>query len=64
MTAGVDVPGLLPGVALYAVLLLPGHRVQAAVQQHHSQQQQQQYHSQQQQQQQQQHHSLYGAGRL
>ena len=31
MTAGVDVPGLLPG-----------HSVQAAVQQHHSQQQQQQ----------------------
>ena len=52
MTAGVDVPGLLPGVALQAVLLLPGHSVQAAVQQHHSQQQQQQ------------HHLLYGAGRL
>ena len=57
MTAGVDVPGLLLGGSLQAVLLLPGHRVQAAVQQHHSQQQQQQ-------QQQQQHHLLYGAGRL
>ena len=52
MTAGVHVPGLLPGGALQAVLLLPGHSVQAAVQQHHSQQQQQQ------------HHLLYGAGRL
>ena len=53
MTAGVDVQGLLPGGPLQAVLLLPGHSVQAAVQQHHSQQQQQQ-----------QHHLLYGAGRL